>query len=108
MAKKTKRKWNRTHFFKRKNSTSHKVGHPSLIYAKSGRDYKYLVFTHTPEEGKEQDYSKLKYNINPNEVDKPSYVNNKFRISRDDEFRDPDFKYRIHDDDKELIKRLKR
>lgn len=107
MAKKTKRKWNRTHFFKRKESDDRKVGHPVMVFGVSGKDYKYLTFTHKPIEGEEDNFAKLKYNINKNEVDKDSYVKRRADISPSRKFRNPDVKYRIHDDDKELIKKLK-
>ena len=108
MAKKTKRKWNRTSKFKRKESNDRKVGHPVLVFKTSGNDYKYLTFTHKPVEGEENNFVKLKFNINENEVGKDSYVKRRADISPSRKFRNPDVKYRIHDDDKELIKQLKK
>lgn len=106
--KPTPRKWNRKHEFKRQKSTNRKVGHPVYLVATSGDDSKYLVFTHKPEEGKEKDYTKLKHNIDPDEKDKDSYVKNKPAVSKSAKLRDPDKQYRIHEDDKELIKNLKK
>ncbi len=106
MAKK-KRKWNRAHYFRRKKSTQHKVGHPVYVYGTSGRFSKYLVFTHTPEN--EQDYEKLKHNIDPAEDGKrDTYVKKKPEVNHSDALRDPDKKYRIHDDDKDTIKKYKK
>ncbi len=105
---KNQKKWNRSHEFKRKNSTKREVGHPVYVYGKRGRTYKYLTFTHKPEEGKEQDYEKLKHNIDPHEKSEPTYVKKKYQINRDDAFRAPDKKYRIHDDDRETIKKYKK
>ena len=108
MAKKTKRKWNRAHFFQRKKSDKRKVGHPVMVFGTSGKYYKYLTFTHQPVEGKEDDFVKLKYNIDENELDKDSYVKKRSDISPSRKFRNPDIKYRVHDADKELIKQLKK
>lgn len=109
MAKKQKAKWNRAHEFKRKKSSDREVGHPVYVYGKRGRNYKYLTFTHNPEEGKEADYEKLKHNIDPDEDGvKSTYVKKKFQTNRDDAFRDPDKKYRIHSDDRETIKKYKK
>ena len=102
------RKWNRVHEFKRKKSTPNKVGHPVFVYGKRGRDSKYLVFTHTPEEGDEDNYEKLDHNIDPEEIDRDSYVKKQFEIGHSGNLRDPDKKYRIHDDDKETIKKYKK
>ena len=98
----SKLKWNR---FKRKKSTN-KVGHPVYMYGKRKGFYKYLTFTHTP---KEPDlFEKLKHNIDPNETDKDTYVKKKFDVSRSDAFRKPDKKYRIHEEDRETIKKYKK
>lgn len=105
--KKQKKKWNRVHYFRRKKSTQHKVGHPVYVYGTSGRFSKYLVFTHTPENDK--DYEELKHNIDPKEDGKKkSFVKKKFAISDSDDLRDPDKKYRIHDDDKDTIRKYKK
>ena len=105
--KKKVKKWNRVHYFQRKKSNAHRVGHPVLVYGKRGRNSKYLVFTHTPEDT--VNYEKLKHNIDPDEDGKrDSWVKTKYEVSRSDSLREPDKKYRIHDDDKETIKRLKK
>lgn len=108
--KKSKRKWNRTHSFARKKSTPHQVGHPVYVYGKNGKYRKYLVFTHKPEEGKEDDYQALLHNIDPDitDVNDKSYVKKKFETSHEDRLREPDKKYRIHDEDKETIKTYKK
>ena len=104
-----RRKWNRDHSFARKESTPRQVGHPVYIYGKSGRLRKYLTFTHKPEEGKELSYEQLKHNIDP-EFDgkEPTYVKKQYSISHKDMLRAPDKKYRIHHEDKETIKKLKK
>lgn len=102
------RKWNRAHEFKRKKSTPNKVGHPVLVYGKSGRFSKYLVFTHTPKDGDEDNYEKLGHNIDPNETDRNTYVKKQSETSRSDALREPDKKYRIHPDDKGRIKKYKK
>lgn len=109
MSKKKKSKWNRSHNFQRKKSNAHRVGHPVLVYGKRGRFSKYLVFTHTPESGKEADYEKLKHNIDPEEDGKrDTWVKKKSEVSLTNALRPPDKKYRIHDSDKERINKYKK
>ena len=109
MAKKKQKKWNRTHYFARKKSTQRQVGHPVYVYGKNGKYRKYLTFTHTPEKGKESDYEELKHNIDP-KADKSerSFVKKTPDVSIHSNLRTPDKKYRIHDDDKETIKKYKK
>ena len=104
------KKWNRAHFFQRKKSTKNKVGHPVFVYGTRGNMRKYLVFTHTPENDNEgEKYEKLKYNINPKEQGKrDSWVKKTYEVSRYDSLREPDEKYRIHDSDKDTIKKYRR
>lgn len=72
-------------------------------------NYKYLTFTHMPKTGCEQDYERLKHNIDPAEDGIRSvYVKKKFDVTRKDAFRDPDKKYRIHPDDVNTIKKYKK
>lgn len=105
--KKSKRKWNRVHYFRRKKSTQHKVGHPVFVYETSGRESKYLVFTHTPENS--SDYVELKHNIDPDEDGRRlTYLKKKFEITDSSHLRDPDKKYRIHSEDSETIKKYKK
>ena len=108
--KKSKRKWNRTHSFARKKSTPRQVGHPVYVYGSSGKYRKYLTFTHKPEEGKEAEYQELLHNIDPDITDPndKSYVKKQFETSHEDRLREPDKRYRIHDDDKETIKAYKK
>lgn len=107
--KKTNRSWNRVHYFKRKKSNSKRVGHPVYVYKTSGRYSTCLVFTHSPEAGKEQYYERLKHNIDPNEDGvRNSYVKTKPETTRSDSLLDPDRKYRIHRDDMPLIRKYKK
>ena len=103
--KKNKEKWHKAHEFQRKKSTRRQVGHPSYIYAKRGRDYKYLTFTYTPEN--EDDYVKLKHNIDPDEKEEPTYMKKWHNVAPYDAFQAPDKKYRIHQDDRETVKQYK-
>lgn len=102
-----KKKWNRVHMFKRRKSGEY-VGHPVLVFGQNKRAFRYLTFTHKPEEGKESDYEILKHNIDPNENDKPSYVKKTPQVNRHNDFEEPQKKYRIHDDDKSTIKKYKK
>ena len=102
--KKKKTPWKSTSFFKRRKSTRRKVGHPVWVYKRRGRTYKYLTFTHNPEKGKESDYEKMLYNIDPNDKE-DCYVKKKFDVSRYDAFEDPDKNYRIHEKDRARIKK---
>lgn len=109
MAKKKNRKWNRAHYFARKKSTPRQVGHPVYVYSTNKRKRKYLVFTHKPEQGKETDYEQLLHNIDPDEdgiLD--CYVKKNYEISMETQLRSPDKKYRIHDEDKERVKKYKK
>ena len=108
--KKTKTtKWSRTHEFKRKNSNKKGVGHPVYVYGKSKRSLKYLLFTHKPPEGEDDAYEKLIHNIDPDEDGiKDSYVKKQYETSRYDAFKPPDKKYRIHDNDRDTIKKYKK
>ena len=109
MGKKNSKKWNRVHEFARKKSTPRQVGHPVYVYGKRGQQRKYLTFTHEPEKGRESDYEKLLHNIDPQEDGKrPSYLKKQYSLSHKDKLRAPDKKYRIHEDDKELIKKYKK
>ncbi len=69
---------------------------------------KYLVITHKPETGKENDYHLLKHNIDPDEKDRSSYVKKKYEVNDKSKLREPDKKYRIHKDDIETIKKYKK
>ena len=104
-----KQKWNRAHVFKRKKSNARRVGHPILVFGKRGENSKFLVFTHKPENGKENDYEKLKHNIDSAEDGKrDTWVKKKPEVARSNSLRSPDVKYRIHDTDKETIKKYKK
>ncbi len=108
MSKKPKRKWNRANTFSRQKSNHDRVGHPALIYGESGRLRKYLLFTHTPEVGKESEYERLNHNIDPNEKDQHSYVKKRYFVSDGDSFEAPPKKYRIHPDDAKIVKKYKK
>ena len=88
---------------KRKHSNKDK-GHPVWVYRKRGRVYKYLSFTHKPEKDKVEQYERLKYNINPKD-NKDCYVNKKYSITQKNAFEDPKENYRIHEKDKDTIKK---
>lgn len=100
-------KWNRAHEFARKKSTPRKVGHPVYVYGKRGRRRKYLTFTHKPEEGKEDDYEQLLHNIDPDDP-RDCFLKKKYDVSVEEKLDPPDKNYRIHEDDKEKIKRHKK
>ena len=105
--KKPQRKWNRAHEFARKKSTHRQVGHPVFVYGKSGKQRKYLTFTHKPEEGKENDYEKLLHNIDADDT-ADCYVKKKYDVTVEEKLQEPEKKYRIHEEDKERIKRYKK
>ena len=103
-----KNKWNKVHFFKKQKSTKNEVGHSVLVYRQSKQYYRYLTFTHTPEDDKLDNYKELKHNIDPLETNKKSYFNIYPRTTIKGSFRKPDKKYRIHEDDLDLIKEYKK
>ena len=107
MARKAKSKWNRVHYFARKKSTKHKVGHPVYVYARRGKNRKYLTFTHKPENGKENDYEQLLHNIDVDDT-RDCYVKKQYSFSRENTLRPPDKTYRIHDDDKARVNKYKK
>lgn len=109
MAKKKTRKWNRANYFARKKSTPRQVGHPVYVYGERKNFRKYLTFTHKPKKGEEDQYERLKHNIDPDfdGVD-DVYVKKKYDVSKREKLREPDKKYRIHDEDKETIKKYKK
>ena len=107
MANKSKRKWNKSHFFKKKKSSRRQVGHPVLVYATSKEDYRYLTFTHKKETGKENEYEPLKHNIDKNDTS-PCYVKKTFGQNHSSLFDPPDKKYEIHNDDKNTVKKYKK
>lgn len=90
-------------FMKRKHSHTDQ-GHPAWVYRKRGRVYKYLSFTHKPEKDKPDQYERLNYNIDPQD-DRECYVNKKYSITQKTAFEEPIKKYRIHDKDKDTIKK---
>ena len=98
--------WKSVNKFKKRKSTK-KVGHPVWVYKKRGRAYKYLTFTHKPENGQENNYERLHYNIDP--LDKePCYVKKQHEINDRDAFKDADKKYRIHEKDKDTVKKYQK
>ena len=105
-AKKTQKPWRSVNVFKKRKSTK-KVGHPVLVYKKRNRFYKYLTFTHTPEKGKEGDYERLRHNIDPSDSE-PCYVKKSFSIKRDDAFKDAEKRYRIHEKDRDTVKKYQK
>ena len=105
--KKTKRKWNRVHKFGRKKSTPRQVGHPVYIYGARGDLRKYLTFTHTPEEGNEENYERLNHNIDKDDPE-ACYVKKRFSISNKETIQEPDKEYRIHEEDIETVKKYKK
>ena len=105
-SKKSQKPWRSANFFKRRKSTK-TVGHPVFVYKKRNRFYKYLTFTHKPEEGKERDYERLRHNIDPSDSE-PCYVKKKFEINRDDAFEEPKKKYRIHEKDRDTVKKYQK
>lgn len=102
-------KWNRVHFFKRQKSNNNRVGHPVLVYGRNKRAFKFLLFTHNPPKGKDDpDFHLLEMNIDPDEQTEKSYVKKQFQTSRQSDFEEPIKKYRIHELDKETIKKYKK
>lgn len=106
---KNKRKWNRRSYFARKNIKykRNKNNHPVYVYSASNDLRKYLVFTHTPEKGKEDNFEKLNYNIDPND-NKDCYVKKTYEVSNKESLIKPQKNYKIHDDDREIIKKYKK
>ena len=96
--------WKSVNKFKKRKS-SRTVGHPVWVYKKRGRSYKYLTFTHKPTN--DNDFEKLRYNIDPDDT-RACYVKKQFEINDRDAFKDPDKKYRIHPRDKDTVKKYQK
>ena len=75
------------------------------VYRKRGRFFKYLTFTHKPEN--ENDYEKLRYNIDPDDKS-DCYVKKQFEINHTNAFREADKKYRIHEKDKDTVRKYQK
>ena len=60
-----------------------------------------------PIKGKEEQYEKLRYNIDPREHSKGSYLKKNFAQSPERCFDEPDKHYRIHREDMATIKNKK-
>ncbi len=102
--KQPKKKWNRHHEFQWKKETKTTKRHPAYVYGTRGQKNRYLLFTHSSSTNGEEN-EKLNHNINPNETDKSSYVRKKYFVSPKSEFEKPSEKFRIHDEDKHIIKK---
>ena len=96
--------WKSVNRFKRRKSTK-TVGHPVWVYRKRGRFYKYLTFTHKPTN--EEDFEKLKHNIDLDD-NSDCYVKKQFEINHSNAFQEPDKKYRIHPKDKNTVKKYQK
>lgn len=103
------RKWNRVHFFqneKKKQDTRGKYReHPALIFEKSGKQYKAIIFTScTTTDGIKN--IKLLHNVDPDSIDDCYGVPYRGPRSKND-FQPPKKPYRVHKDDVSRIKQLK-
>lgn len=100
------RKWNRAHEFSKRKPTKSTSGHPAYVYGKSGRQRKYLAFTHS-ETTKGEKNEKLKVNIDGS--DEPCYLRTTPLIAKDTDFEQEKYDYALRSDyDKELIKKHKK
>ncbi len=100
------RKWNRAHEFSKRKPTKSTSGHPAYIYGKSGRQRKYLAFTHSPTTNGVQN-EKLKANIDGSKD--PCYLRTIPLYATVDQFDKPPKDYSLRTDyDKELIKKHKK
>ncbi len=109
MAKETKSKWNRTHYFAREKPNNRRTGHYAFVYGQRKRNRKYLLFTHTPPEGRENEFERLQHNIDPLDASE-SYVKKRYKITRDDLLQQDEKskRLRIHPSDQSLIKKYKK
>lgn len=101
-----KRKWNRAHEFSKRKKTKSTSGHPAYVYGKSGRQRKYLAFTHSPTTHGVKN-EKLKANIDGS--DEPCYLRTIPLYAKDTDFEKGKFGYAFHSEtDKELVKKYKK
>ncbi len=100
------KKWNREHKFSKRKSTKSTPGHPAYIYGKSGRQRKYLAFTHSKTTNGQKN-EKLKVNIDGS--DEPCYLRTTPLYANDDDFELGKFNYKLRSNyDIELVKRYKK
>ncbi len=100
------KKWNREHKFSKRKPTKSTPGHPAYIYGKSGRQRKYLAFTHSKTTNGQKN-EKLKVNIDGS--DEPCYLRTTPLYAEIDQFEDPFKEYKLRSNyDKELIKKHKK
>lgn len=103
---KSGRKWNRAHEFSKRKPTNSTSGHPAFIYGKSGRQRKYLAFTHSATT-KGVKNEKLKVNIDGS--NEPCYLRTVTLYAKDDDFQKGPFNYAFRSNyDKELVKKYKK
>ncbi len=108
MAKRKKKgkKWNRAHEFSKRKPTKSTSGHPAYIYGKSGRQRKYLAFTHSKTTNGVKN-EPLKRNIDGS--NEPCYLRTTPLYAKDDDFEKGPFNYSFRSEyDKELIKKHKK
>lgn len=104
--KKAGRKWNRAHEFSKRKPTKTTSGHPAYVYGKSGRQRKYLAFTHS-ETTKGLNNEKLKVNIDGSE--EPCYLRTIPLYATVEQFEIPTKEYKLRTEyDKELVKKHKK
>ena len=104
ITRKKKTPWKSVNKFKKRKSTK-TVGHPVWVYRKRGRSYKYLIFTHKPTN--ESDFEKLQYNIDPDDK-RECYIRKQYSITDSKAFTDADKKYRIHEKDKDTVRKYQK
>ena len=81
-------------------------GHPALLYKKNDKKNKYYVVVFTSSEGPKR--RALKHSIEPIKV-KTSYVHNTPRIVKRKDLKSKPMKgLKIHEEDKDLIKSIKK
>lgn len=104
--KKRGRKWNRTHEFSKRKPTKSTSGHPAYIYGKSGRQRKYLAFTHSETTNGAKN-EKLAVNIDG--TNEPCYLRIIPLYATVDKFEEPHKEYKLRSKyDEELIKKYKK
>lgn len=104
MAKK-KTKWNRKHEFQWHQPNENSKRHPAYVYAHSSNKNKFLLFTHSATTAGETN-EKLKYNIDPNEKERTTYVRKRYFVEDKTRFKKADRSFRLHKSDKEIIKKF--
>ncbi len=86
------KKWSRTHEFSKRKPTKSVSGHPAYIYGKSGRQRKYLAFTHSDST---HGIKNEKLEVNIDGSNEPCYLRTVPLYAEVEQFEQPSKEYKL-------------